>query len=228
METGTRYVERFGLDKLLSPDLLALLTPSCREGGELVIRAGDPSDRLYFLVEGRTKAYCALENGQSVLASFMIPLDILGEVELFYGDRYTLSVEALLPSVFLSLPSQAVKAAAERNVALLAFVCGRLGEKVAYRNVVDSINLRYPVENRLASYLVASSDDEGRVLGTGNLGQIADFIGSSYRQLERVARRFRDEGILAAGRGDLRIRDRRRLEGLARDLYLPGPAFRGR
>ena len=103
------------------------------------------------------------------------------------------------------------------------YLCGRLGEKLADRAMAESINLRYPVENRLASYLLASMDDEGKVLGTDDLGELADFIGASYRQLARVVRRFRDIGILERARGRIRVLDASRLGPLARDLYLrPG------
>jgi len=99
------------------------------------------------------------------------------------------------------------------------FLCGQLGEKLAARNVAESINLRYPVENRLASYLLAAIDPEGYIIGTDNLGDLADFIGASYRQLARAVRRFRDQGILDAERGRVRVLDRGKLEPLARDRY---------
>jgi CRP-like cAMP-binding protein len=220
LDSADDYVRRFALDKILSPDLVDALRPLRRGPGELIIRAGDPVRSLLFLVEGRAKAYSTMDNGQSILASFFRPLDVLGEVELFAAERYTLSVEALTRALCLALPVAAIKKAADRNGRLFMYLCGRLGEKLADRIVAESINLRYPVENRLASYLLAAADGEGRILGTDDLGELADFIGASYRQLARVVRRFRDEGILAATRGRIRVLDGARLEPLARDLYV--------
>jgi CRP/FNR family transcriptional regulator, putaive post-exponential-phase nitrogen-starvation regulator len=219
MESVESYVRRYDLDSLLSADLVEALRPRTFGPGELIARAGDPSTSLLFLVEGRAKAYSRLENGMSVLASFFRPFDVLGEVELFGAERYTLSVEAIEASACLALPTALVKKAALRNGRFLAYLCGRLGSKLADRIVAESINLRYPVENRLASFLLASMDDEGRVLGTDDLGELADFIGASYRQLARVVRRFRAEGIMESTRGRIRVLDARRLEPLARDLY---------
>ncbi|MDA8425058.1 MAG: cyclic nucleotide-binding domain-containing protein [Treponema sp.] len=220
MDLVANFVRRYELDSLISPDLLEALTPLRRMPGEFIIGSGEPVRSLFFLVEGRAKAYRVLENGQSILAAFFGPLDVLGEVELFSSPRYALSVVALEESVCLALPVEAVKKAAERNSRLFMYLCARLGEKLDDRNLAESINLRYPVENRLASYLLASMDGEGSILGTDDLGELADFIGASYRQLGRVVRRFRGEGILEKARGRIRVLDRAKLAPYARDLYL--------
>jgi CRP-like cAMP-binding protein len=220
MDTAKAYVRQFSLGSLLSPDLLEALEPRRWEPGELILRAGDPVRHLLFFVEGRIKIYSTLENGQNVLAAIYEPFDVLGEVELFAARRYTLSVEAVRETVCLVLPAALVRRSAERNWRLFMFLCGRLGAKLADRIIAQSINLRYPVENRLASYLAASVDERGGILGTDDLGELADFLGASYRQLARVMRRFRDAGILDRARGRIRVLDRTRLAPLARDLYL--------
>ena len=213
------YVSRHDLDTLLSADLVAALRPLRNSPGELILRAGDPVRDLLFFVEGRAKVYSTMENGQNLLAAFYKPFDVLGDVELFSRKRYALNVEALTDTVCLALSMASITKAADRNGRFFMYLCGRLGSKLAARVSVASINLRYPVENRLASYLIALSDAKGRDLGTDDLGELADFLGTSYRQLGRVVRRFRDEGILDNERGRIRVIDRTKLEPLARDLY---------
>ncbi|PKL07445.1 MAG: hypothetical protein CVV51_14065 [Spirochaetae bacterium HGW-Spirochaetae-7] len=215
-----RYVRRYDLDGLLSADLVASLRPFRRGPGELIIRSGDPVRDIVFFVEGRAKAYGTMNNGQSVLAAFYAPFDVFGEAELFSSRRYALSVEAITGSICLCLPVDALLKAAPRNYRLFMYLCGRLGSKLTDRFAAESINLRYPVESRLASYLLASTDDCGRLLGTDDLGELADFLGASYRQLARVVRRFRDDGILDKSRGRVRLIDRRKLAPLAGDSYI--------
>ncbi len=219
MDARENYVRQFTLDRLLSADLVEALRSVHRKPGEQIIRAGDVARDLLFLVEGRTKVYSTLDNGQSVLASFYKPFDVLGEVELFTFKRYAMNVEAITETVCLSLSAAAIRKAADRNCHLFMYLCSRLGAKLADRVVAESINLRYPVENRLASYLMAASDEDGWVLGTDNLGELADFIGASYRQLSRVVRRFRAEGILDRKRGRIRVKEKGKLQPLARDRY---------
>lgn len=220
MQRADVYVRRHGLEKLLSADLVSRLRPVRHAAGELVLRAGDPVRDLLFLVEGRVKVYATLENGHNLLATFCRPLEVLGEVELFTLKRYTLNVEAVGETVCLALSLASLRRAADRNSRLFMYLCARLGGKLATRIVVASINLRYPVENRLASYLAASTDTRDADAGTDNLGELADFLGTSYRQLGRVVRRFREQGILTRARGKIRVADRGKLIPLARDLYV--------
>ncbi len=223
MDSVEGYVRRYALDRLLSPELLDALGSWGRGPGELIIRAGDPVRDIHFFVEGLAKVYSTMENGQRLLAAFYRPFDVFGEAELFSPQGYTLSVEAMSESFCLSLPVAAIRKTAERNGRLFMYLCYRMGAKLAERVVAESINLRYPVESRLASYLFAATDAAGWILGRDDLGEIADFLGSSYRQLARVVRGLRDEGILERTRGRIRVLDRPRLERLAGDLYLrPG------
>ena len=219
MNTIETYIERHRLRDVLSEELIGTLRLVSRKPGELLVRAGDPADSRFFFVEGRIKAYSTLENGQSVLAAFYKPFDVIGEAEIFSSGTYALNVEALTPSVCLRAPAKAVAAAAEKNVRLLVYLCGRLGAKLTERMLAESINLRYPVETRLASHPLAAMGDDGRLAGTATLGELADFLGASYRQLSRAASSPRAAGILSPRRGELRVLSRKKREPLARDLY---------
>jgi len=223
MDSIESYVRRHRLADLLSPDLAASLRLVRRSSGELLIRSGDPARDLLFFVEGRVKSFSILGNGQSVLAAFSRPFDVFGEAELLSAERYTLSIEAVDDSACLALSAESIRRSAERNCRLFMFLCARLGSKLSSRIIAESINLRYTVERRLASYLLAAADGEGRLRGAADLGELADFIGASYRQLSRAVRRFREEGLVEGKKGSLRVLDRARLAPYAADSY-PGTA----
>jgi CRP/FNR family transcriptional regulator, putaive post-exponential-phase nitrogen-starvation regulator len=220
METIESYVRRYELERILSPELDRALELKRYDKGERLISADARVDGLYFLVGGRAKVYSQMENGSCLLVRFYSPFDIFGDVELFSFERFILNVEALEEVVCLRLDAQTIKRDADGNGALLEELCCRLGRKLAEFNTSAAINLRYPVANRLASYLLAvECEKECRDLGTDDLGELADLLGTSYRQLSRVLRDFKDEGMLEGRRGALRILDRGKLAALARDLY---------
>lgn len=222
-ESTESYVKRYSLDRLLSPGLLAALNLRHYGKGEHIIRSGESVEELLFFVDGRAKVYNQMENGSALLVRFYRPFDILGDVELFSFERYILDVVALEDTVCLGLTANAIRRGAEDNAGLLMELCGRLGRKLADFNVSAAINLRYPVENRLASYLLAVSgapDSGADVYGTDDIGELADMLGSSRRQLSRAIRDFRDRGILEEKRGRIRVASREKLEPLARDLYI--------
>jgi len=218
MASVEEYVRRHSLGRLLTPELVSALRLVHHAPGDLILRADDPVRDLLFFVEGRAKCYTMLENGQVAIAAFYKPFDVLGDLELFSLKRYTHTVEAITPTVCLDLPVAMLMKQAERNGRLFMYICGRLGTKLATRVAVSSVNLRYPVENRLATFLLAAIDGTGQVIGTDDLGEIADFLGASYRQLGRVVRSFRDRGIIGRERGKIRVLDRRKLAPLARDI----------
>lgn len=223
------YVARFKLASLLSAELIGRLRLRRYGRGEYIIRAGEPVESLFFFVEGRAKVFHQMEKGSSLLVRFYRPFEILGDLELFSYERYVLNVETIAPSACLLLSRSAILERADENGRLLVDLCGRLGRKLGSFNVSSAINLSYPVENRLASYLLAVLPEGGALPErgggameylAGTQGEIAELLGASYRQLSRVLRRFREEGILAEARGRIVVRDRSRLEELARDIYL--------
>ncbi len=218
MDAASRaLVQRHSLDRFLPGELLDTLRREEWEPGERIIHAGDPVRHLRFLVQGRAKASLPMRNGESHLAAFFRPLEVLGEVELFSFERYSLDVQALTGCTCLSLAASAVRASSERSARLFMYLCGRLGTKLRARVTADAVNLRYPVATRLAGYLLDATDRRGWALGTEDLGEVASFLGASYRQLSRVVRRFRAEGILDRTRGRIRVVDRARLVPLAVD-----------
>ena len=90
--------------------------------------------------------------------------------------------------------------------------------KLASLSVSNSVNILYPLENRLASYILASYTNEDSN-NTENLTQIAEFLGTSYRHLLRVVKEFELEKIIKRYNKKLVILDKDKLEDLAGDLY---------
>ncbi len=84
-----------------------------------------------------------------------------------------------------------------------------------------NFNLLYPVEVRLASYLLSVSPDESAAgfagqLSTEQLADAANLIGTSYRHMNRVIRKFSEEGLVERKKGFVRLIDREGLQGVAR------------
>lgn len=83
-----------------------------------------------------------------------------------------------------------------------------------------SFNLLHPVEVRLASYLLSISFDEYDSLYKGQQGRVnvkdaANFIGTSYRHLNRVIGQFCTEGLIERNKGFILVKDREGLRKLS-------------
>ena len=75
-----------------------------------------------------------------------------------------------------------------------------------------ALNLFYPVEVRLASYLLSMTPNDQTLGSTvDQLTDIADLIGTSYRHVNRTLRRFVEAGLIERNRRVITLVDR---EGL--------------
>ncbi|MNI78242.1 DNA-binding transcriptional activator YeiL [compost metagenome] len=78
----------------------------------------------------------------------------------------------------------------------------------------------YPVEVRLASYLLSiSTEEDGTVfheeLDAFNLTDIANLIGTSYRHLNRVIQKLCTDGLIERNQGFILVKDRAGLREVA-------------
>lgn len=220
MKSAESYLAGFGLDGLLSPELLATARVIRYSPGDLIVSSGDTVETLFLFVEGKAKAYTVTEDGRVLLVGFHRPLWLLGDLELFSRDRIVCSIEAMTDSACIALSADRIRKTAAENWRFLRYLCATLGNKLAEYNEASVANLRYPVEQRLASYLLAVTEGGEGNSGPVTVGELADFLGTSYRQLSRVLRRFRAEGLIGTGRGLGTVRDAARLKVIAADLYV--------
>ncbi|MFH4289055.1 helix-turn-helix domain-containing protein, partial [Acinetobacter baumannii] len=69
----------------------------------------------------------------------------------------------------------------------------------------STINLLYPLENRLASYMLAAGERAvqhgNRIVFSGNLTETAELLGTSYRHLLRTLNVFCDKEIIKKNDG---------------------------
>ena len=84
-------------------------------------------------------------------------------------------------------------------------IAKNLASKLSKSTQNQSISLNYPVENRLAAYFIVSHKNS---IVQDNFVVVAELIGCSYRQLQRVLKLFLDKKyIKKIKRGKMCIRD---------------------
>jgi len=101
----------------------------------------------------------------------------------------------------------------------LRFICSSLGNKMDTSSRNGSINLLYPLENRLASYIMATREDGNRVVFNETLTEIAELLGTSYRHLLRTINNLINREVLKKDNYGYEIINEEILSSLAVDLY---------
>ncbi|MCR0429418.1 cyclic nucleotide-binding domain-containing protein, partial [[Clostridium] innocuum] len=103
-KTAAAYIRKYRLDQILEERHVSMLELKTWKRRDILLHADTELHHLLFLVEGKTKTSYISANGQTVLHSFLYPLSILGEVELWKQMPVLNEVTALSEVITLQLP----------------------------------------------------------------------------------------------------------------------------
>src|SRR5262249_10653380 len=189
--------------------------------GDVLWHAGDPSDALTVIVDGRVKVVRHAEQGDVILEMFG-PGDAVGVVAVYNEIPYPATAIAMDPCTLLRLPRRDWFDLLERDVqftrgVLLAMT--RLNMALT-RKLAAMHGTRVPT--RIASLFLSLADRIGRETAEGveiplllSRQEIAEFVGTTVESAIRVMSRWNREGVLVSGKEHFVIPDRGRLRSAA-------------
>lgn len=215
------YVDKYEINDIFSIDMKQHMELFVFGKNEYICKAGEKLDYFFFFVEGKAKVYASLSNGKSLLLCFYSPFKIIGEVELSQDYIVESSIQVIKEAYCIGISMENLRKYLLDDSKFLRFACQNLGQKLNRLSKYSSINLLYPLENRLASYIMASRtrDERNHVVFEGNLSEIAELLGTSYRHLLRTLNILCEQGIIQKNNKYFEILKPDKLETLAGDLY---------
>jgi CRP-like cAMP-binding protein len=215
------YIQTYQLESIFHEPLIPHLSLYSFEQGELICSQGEASQYLYILVKGKVKIYTSSPEGNTLILSFKKPLEVIGDIEYVRGIDIINTVEAVSPVWMIGIHHRWLKKYGSDHAPLLQFLLDIITRKFHLKNNSMSFNIMYPVEVRLASYLLSVSFDESDSLNKNQLSisikDAANLIGTSYRHLNRVITQLCAEGLIERNRGSILVKDRNGLRELAGD-----------
>jgi CRP-like cAMP-binding protein len=214
------YLQTYQLHDIFNKQTLENVSLFTFEQGENICRQGQPSTHLYFLVKGKLKIYTSSAEGKTLILSFKKPLNVIGDIEYVQAIETINTVEAVSPVTMIGVPYEILRKHAQEHAPLLQFLLKVITQKFYIKSNSMSLNIMYPVEVRLASYLLSVTMDESSSLlksriNTSSLTDTANLIGTSYRHLNRVIRKLCGEGLIERKEKLIIIKDRDGLKSLA-------------
>lgn len=186
---------------------------------EHLCREGEEMNYLYFFVEGRAKVYTTLSNGKSLLLSFYEGFKVLGDVELFQTHGAASSVQAIDDTYCVGIYIPAVREQLLQDSVFLTFMGKALSEKLNMLSKNSSINLYYPLEHRLSSYILATGVKAERIIFKENLTYLAEMLGTSYRHLLRTLDLLCKKGTVQKRENGYEVINEIELRNLAGNIY---------
>ncbi|TKH45645.1 cyclic nucleotide-binding domain-containing protein [Paenibacillus sp. FSL R10-2782] len=214
------FLQLHQLESILHEPLRPYLSLHRLEQGEKLCSQGDSIEHLYILVQGKVKIYTSSTEGKTLVLCFKTPIEIIGDVEYIRNSNVINTVEAVSPIYVIGIHHHWMNKYGRDYAPMLQFLLDIVTRKFCMDSDFSSFNLMYPVEVRLASYLLSVSFDEGDAsfheeLRASSLVDVANLIGTSYRHLNRVIRKMSADGLVERARGYIVIRDREGLGQLA-------------
>lgn len=217
------YYDKFEMDRLFDKPLLDELELLKFNRMEYLCQEEEKMTHLMFFVEGKVKVFRTLMNGKSLLISLYDPFEIIGDVELIKGRTTSSNAQAITTCYVLALDMEKARARLGNDLTFLKFTCSVLAEKLHELGSSSSVNLYYPLENRLASYILAVAspiklESEKRIFNE-NLTHLAELMGTSYRHLLRTLNGLVQKKVIVKNEKGYILKDETALERLAGDLF---------
>jgi CRP/FNR family putative post-exponential-phase nitrogen-starvation transcriptional regulator len=219
------YIEKYNIEDFFGVNMKKYMELHIFEKGSHLVKTNGPIEYFYFFVEGKVKVYTVLKNGKSLLFRLYKPMIIIGDVEFIDCDTANSNIEAINDCLCIGISMNNIRKYAVNDSTFLKCMCTSLGKKFISSSIASSINILYPLENRLASYLLAITPEnsqhsnlDGGII-TDKFTEMADLLGTSYRHLIRTINKLCQENIIKKEKNSIVILNIKALEALAGDLY---------
>jgi CRP-like cAMP-binding protein len=218
------YVLKYDINNIFSTDMKKYMELILFDKNEHICKTDEKLNCLFFFVEGKAKVYTTLSNGKSLLLCFYRPFKIIGDVEVIELETANSNIQAVEPTYCISIAFENLRKVALEDPKFLRFLCSSLGGKLISLSKYSSINLLYPLENRLASYILATTsgvENEAcnNIIFDGNLSEVSELLGTSYRHLLRTLNTLCKRGAIKKNEQHYEILNTTILDELAGELY---------
>lgn len=214
-------IKKHPVHQYFSVDVRKYLELHTFKKGEFICEERKMPDHLFFILEGKVKLSLIHQDGNVTLVQYYEPGDILGELELLGMRQQSQSIQAVGDVVCLALPFDTCKEQMLADSKFLQNLCRLIAGKMQ-RSVNKLVGIQtYPLENRLAAYLLQKEDE----VGYGQwmhvkLTDLALYLGTSYRHLSRVIKDFDDAGWIEKQRTKMRVLEREGLFELVEQMEI--------
>ncbi len=192
-ELVDKLYNKYRIEKLFNINIKDELFLAKYEKGDFICQEGDSLKYLHLMVDGKIKVSVTQENGKSRLICFLEGFEMLGYVEFFAETDYSTDVEAMTDVYCFVLDLSTHKNELLNDILFLRYTAIKVSKNLLENNENASFNLLYPLETRLATYILLTAKG---IVFQDNLTTVAELLTTSYRHLTRVLAKFCDKGML--------------------------------
>ncbi len=210
-------------------DLLNLVQDAHRKqvhaGGFFFIQ-GDPSDRMYVLIEGRVKLTQVGPDGQQALIRMITPVTLFALVAMTAFTDYLVTAQAVENSQAFYWTRDELMEFMRRSPVIAVNAMQMMAERLQeiqerFREVTT-----VKVEKRLAHTLIRLAAQSGKEVEQGTLidlpltrQDLAEMSGTTLFTVSRILSHWDDQGLIIASREQVIIRDSNQLSKIVEENH---------
>lgn len=214
------YIVKHNIENIFDKDILKYAQLHFYEKEEYILEAESKLEYYYLLVDGKIKVSYPFENGKSMLLKFYKEFNSVGDLELLKNIPILCDIDAIEDTYLIAIPSDILRKNYLDNLKFLHHLIDSLSEKL-YANINNgSYNFVYPLINRLSSYIVEHITDKNYITLNSTFIEIAQFLGITYRHLNRTFKELESKSIIKCDNKTIYILDEGRLRELSKNLYI--------
>jgi len=177
------------------------------ERGECLLRQGDPPPGLFLLCSGLGRVYTSSANGREILRAFVGPGEVIGEIEYFAGEPLSCTVEAARRTEAWFLSSGAVNALLDKEPQLAIALATTMARRYHHDVARSAEQIAYPVASNALRICLAHMRDRGDARIRLSKHDLAEYLGTSVRHLNRVLKQLAGRGAIELAPGQVRSID---------------------
>lgn len=214
------YIKKYNIESILDDEILKHAQLHFYESEEYILESGEILEYYYLLVDGKIKIYYPFENGKSMTLKFYNDFNTIGDLELLKDIPILCNIDAVEDTFLIAIPSTILREKYFDNVKLLHHLVDSLSEKLYGTINNSSYNFVYPLINRVASYLVEHITDKNYIILNSSYLDIAQFLGTTYRHLNRTLKEMESKSIIKCSDRKIYILDINKLRELSKNIYV--------
>jgi len=215
-----QFIKENNLTDIFNQELINNLQVHLFKTNDYIIEEDSEVKYLYLVLSGKAGVFPSSLEGKSGLLDYIIPMDIVGDLEYFASANYFHSVVALSPCEYLAIPVSIIPTHFNKNINFYKFICVNMANKMQRTSKRYSRSIFYPLKNLLAKYLYDLAVYQSTPKLNISSSQAAERFGVSSRHIRRTLAEFATEGILIREKTQVHIID---MENLSK--YLPSSKF---
>ena len=210
-----QFIEDNQLRTILGDRLLEHLEVHVFAPNEQIIEEGTEVKYLYFVIKGEAGIAPTSLEGKSGLLDYILPTDVVGDLEYFSQANYYHRVVALSECHYLALPVALIPNYLDQNIDFYKFICENMANKMQRTSKRYSRALFFPLKNSLAKYLYDLSIHQNSLVHKISTNDAAERFGVSSRHLRRTMALLESEGIVTRQHTTITIIDKEQLKHYA-------------